>query len=163
MFTLHLHVQLKGASINHVRGFLGHFFLLVQMISIFACGLRLHRKTYPPYFSWLVSVSFFRNNVCKMHFFSWWCPFQTKLLFFQTIESVKYAFASGAGLEKPALLHALFSKTNNKTTEKNIVQWFPIKPNITCKNLTHFKPQPLPIKEQLKKSLTMFIHAHLQL
>ena len=35
-----------------------------------------------------------------MQFFSWRCPFQRKLLFFQTIESVKRAFAASAGSRK---------------------------------------------------------------
>ena len=41
-------------------------------------------------------------------FFSSWHPFQTKHLFFQTIESAKHTFTAMAGLVKPAFLHALF-------------------------------------------------------
>ena len=36
----------------------------------------------------------------KRSFFSWRCPFQRKLLFFQTIESAKHAFAASAGSRK---------------------------------------------------------------
>ena len=138
------------------------------MISIFACGLRLHRKTYPPsppHFSSLVSVSLFRNNVCKTHFFSWRRFFQTKLLLFQTIESAKSAFAARAGSGKPALLHAFdFSKTNNKTAEQITGQSFRVKSNVTSKDSTHFEPPPPPPKKKRsKKSLTMLMHVDLHL
>ena len=36
----------------------------------------------------------------KRSFFSWRCPFQRKLLFFQTIESAKRTFAASAGSRK---------------------------------------------------------------
>ena len=32
-----------------------------------------------------------------------------------------------------------FSKPNNKTAEKIMGQYFPIKSSVTCKNLTHFE------------------------
>ena len=62
-----------------------------------------------------------------MQFFSWRRPFQRKLLFFQTIESGKRAFATRAGSGKPAFLHGLryFSKMKNKTAEKITEQCFP--------------------------------------
>ena len=54
----------------------------------------------------------------KVQFFTWQRPFQTKLLFFQTIESAKTAFAA-TGSGKPAFLHVLFlKKQKNKTAEK---------------------------------------------
>ena len=57
-------------------------------------------KNIPPYLSLLVSLSFSTNNVCKSAVFFWRCPFQRKLLFFQTIESAKRAFAASAGWRK---------------------------------------------------------------
>ena len=39
----------------------------------------------------------------KRSFLTWQSPFQRKLLFFQTIESAKRAFAAGAGSRKLAL------------------------------------------------------------
>ena len=47
----------------------------------------------------------------KMQFFSWQCPFQMKLLLFQTKESAKCTFAAKAGSGKPAFLHALSLET----------------------------------------------------
>ena len=52
-----------------------------------------------------------------------------------------------------------FSKTKNKTAEKITGQCFPVKSRVTCKNLTHLAAR----KERPKKSLTLFMHAHLQL
>ena len=57
-------------------------------------------EKHTPYLSLLVSLSLSRNNVGKTQFFSWWRPFQRKLLFFQTIESAKHAFAASAGSRK---------------------------------------------------------------
>ena len=85
----------------------------------------------------------------KRQFFSWWCPFQTKLLFFQTIESAKCAFAAMAGSGKPAFLHALFLENEKKKAGKITQQCFPAKSNVTCKNLAH-----LEAKDQPKESLT---------
>ena len=53
-----------------------------------------------------------------MQFFSWWCPFQTKFLFFQTIESAKRAFAARADSGKPAFLHALFLENETQNSRK---------------------------------------------
>ena len=55
----------------------------------------------------------------KPQFFSWQRPFQTKLLFFQTIESVKCTFAAMAGSGKPAFLHALFLENEKQSGRKN--------------------------------------------
>ena len=89
------------------------------MSSIFACGLRLHRKTWL-----LILVRWFlfrfpQITYAKTQFFSWQRPFQTKLLFFQTIESAKCAFAATAGSGKPAFLHALFLGNEKQNSRKN--------------------------------------------
>ena len=79
--------------------------------------------------------SLFSTNVCKHTDFSLWHPFQTKLLFFQTIESVKCTFTARAGSGKPAFLHAFFLENENKIAEKIITgQCFPIKSKVTYKN-----------------------------
>ena len=59
-------------------------------------------EKYTPHLSSLVSLSFSTNNVVLRR------PFQTKLLFFQTVESAKHAFATRAGSGNPAFLPALF-------------------------------------------------------
>ena len=58
-------------------------------------------------------------------------------LFFQTIESVKRAFAARASSGKPAFLHALFLEKENKTAVKVTGQCFLVKSKVTCKNLAH--------------------------
>ena len=63
----------------------------------------------------------------KWSFFSWQCPFQGKLLFFQTIESAKRTFAARAGSRK-------FLENEKKTAEKITGQCFPVKSKVTCKN-----------------------------
>ena len=88
------------------------------MISIFACGLQLHGKTYPN-FSLLVSLSFSTNNVCKKCSVFLAVSFPNKVLFFQTIESAKHALAVRAGSGKPALLHALFLENEKQNSSKN--------------------------------------------
>ena len=47
-------------------------------------------------------------------FFYRGCPFQTKLLVFQTVESAKHAFDVMAGSGKPAFLHVLFLEKGKK-------------------------------------------------
>ena len=67
------------------------------------------------------------NNVHKNAVFPWRCPFQTKLLFFRTIESAKNAFDATAGSEKPAVLHALFLKKEKQKSAKNYgASFFPL-------------------------------------
>ena len=44
------------------------YYAIHIMSSIFACGLRLCRKTIGPHFYSLVSLSFSTNDVCKMQF-----------------------------------------------------------------------------------------------
>ena len=90
-----------------------------------------------------------------MQYFSWQCPFQTELLFFQTKELGKRAFATRDGSGKPAFLHAYFSKTTNKTAEKITGQCFPVKSKITCKKLVHFEAK----KNGLKRLVTYDICA----
>ena len=75
----------------------------------------------------------------KMQCFSWWCPFQTKLLFFQTIESAKCTFAARAGSGKPALLHVLFLENEKQNSRKTYRACFPVKSKVTCKNLGHLE------------------------
>ena len=91
------------------------------MSSIFTCGLRLqlHRKTYPPILVPWFLFRFPQITYAKTQCFSWQHPFQTKLLFFQTIESAKRTFADRAGSGKPALLHALFLKNEKQNSRKN--------------------------------------------
>ena len=69
--------------------------------------------------------------------------FQTKLLFFQTIESAKRAFATRAGLGKPAFLHALFLENAKQNNAKNHGQCFPINFKVTCKNLAHWRQKKM--------------------
>ena len=74
----------------------------------------------------------------KHSFFFWQCPFQTKLLFFQTVESAKCAFAARAGSGKPAVLHALFLKKLKANQHKKITgQCFLVKSKVTYKNSAH--------------------------
>ena len=90
------------------------------MISIFACGLRPHRKTHPTISSssLLVSLSFSTNNVCKNTFFFLVASFPNKAFVFPTIESAKHAFAARAGSGKPALLHVLFLENEKQNSRK---------------------------------------------
>ena len=111
-------INWRGACINSVSDFLGHIFFLIQLSSIFAWGLPLHRKTYPPILVCWFLFRFPHITHAKTQFSSWWRPFQTELLFFQTIQSAKHAFATTAGPGKPAFLLRYFSKTKNKTAVK---------------------------------------------
>ena len=72
-------------------------------------------------------------------FFSWWHPLQTRLLFFQTIESAKRAFAAMAGSGKPAFLHVLFLENEKQNSSKNYGTTFSRKSKVTCKNLAHLE------------------------
>ena len=101
--SLRLSRQLEVKVTVNVSDFLGCIFFLIQMSSIFACGFPLHRKTYPPILVCWFLFHFPQITYAKMHFFSWRHPFQRKILFFQTIESAKRAFAAKAGSRKPAL------------------------------------------------------------
>ena len=74
-----------------------------------------------------------------MHFFAWRRPFQTKLLFFQTVESSKRAFAAIAGSGKPAFLHASFLEKEKQNRRKITGKGFPVKFKVTCKNLAHLE------------------------
>ena len=94
-------------------------FLLFQISSIFAGSLRLHSKTYPPILVCWFLFHFPQITNAKTHFFSWRRPFQSKLLFFQTTESAKRAFATRAGSGKPALLHTLFLENEKQNSKKN--------------------------------------------
>ena len=76
------------------------------------------------YFSSVVSLSFSTNNVCKNSVFSLGRPFQTKLLFFQTIESAKCAFATMAASRKRAFLHALFLENEKQNSRKDYTAMF---------------------------------------
>ena len=60
----------------------------------------------------------------KHTYFSWWRPFQTKLLFFQTIESAKHAFAARAGSGKPAPLYVLFLENEQQNSRLNYAAMF---------------------------------------
>ena len=122
------------------------------MISIFECGLRLHKKTYPPILVRWFLFHFPQITYAKTNFFSWQRPFQTKLLFFQTIESAKRVFVARAGSGKPALVHALF-------LEKNYGAMFSREVQGHMQKFNSFKGKK---KKRPKKSLTLFMHAHLQ-
>ena len=75
------------------------------------------------------------------------------------MESAKQAFAARTGSGNLHFCMRYFSKTKNKTAEKITGQCFPLKSRVTCKNLTDLAAR----KERPKKSLTLFMHAHLQL
>ena len=76
----------------------------------------------------------------KTNFFFLAASFPNKAyMFFQTIESAKRAFATMAGLGKPAFLHVLFLENENKTAEKITRQCFPAKSKVTCKNLARLE------------------------
>ena len=89
-----------------------------------------------------------------MQFFSWRHPFQTKLLFFQTIESVKRAFATGAGSEKPVFLHALFLENEKQNRRKLWGNVFPLR---HMQKLSSFRGKKKKKKTGLK--VTYFINA----
>ena len=55
----------------------------------------------------------------KLADISWRRPFQTKLLFFQTVESAKRAFPARASSGKPTFLHALFLENEKQNSSKN--------------------------------------------
>ena len=74
-----------------------------------------------------------------MQFFSWRRPFQTKLLFFQTIESTKCTFAAVPGSGKPTFLHASFLENEKQNSRKNYMASISIKSKVTCKNLAHLE------------------------
>ena len=63
----------------------------------------------------------------KCSFFPGGVLSKTKLVFFQTIKSVKHAFAARSGSGKPAFFHALFLKRENKIAEKLRGNVFPLK------------------------------------
>ena len=96
---------------SNLSDFLGRIFFLVQLSSIFTCGLPFHRKTVP--FS-LMSLSFSTNNVCK------------NAVFFLTVSFPNRAFvfpynritAATAGSGKPAFLLALFLKNEKQNSRK---------------------------------------------
>ena len=97
-----------------------------------------------------------------MQFFSWRRPFQTKLLFFQTIESAKCAFATRAGSGKPAFLHALFLENERQNGRKHYRAMFShyVQGHMeTCKNLAHLEAK----KDLPKKSLMLLMQAPFQL
>ena len=89
------------------------------------------------------------NILCKNAVFSWRPPFQTKLLFFQTIESAKRTFAARAGSGKPALLQALFLENEKQNNRKNCGAMF-----------SHYLEAK---KKWPKMSLTLFMQLPLQL
>ena len=82
----------------------------------------------------MVSLSFSTNKYAKTQFFSWRRPFQTKFLFFQTIESARRAFAAMAGSGKPAFLHALFHEDEKQNSRKILHgNVFPLNPRSHAK------------------------------
>ena len=129
-------------------------------MSVFACGLRLHRKTYPPILVRWFLCHFPQIAYAKTQFFFRRRPFQTKLLFFQTMESAKRAFAAGAGSGKPALLHALFLENEKQNSRKNYGAMFSCEVQGHMQTFNSFTGNT---KKRPKKSLTMFMHGHLQL
>ena len=88
-----------------------------------------------------------------MQFFSWRCPFQRKLLFFQTIESAKRAFAARPGSRK-------FLKNEKQNSRKNYGATFSCSVQGHMQELSSFRGKT---KNRPKKSLTWFLHAALQL
>ena len=74
---------------------------------------------------------------------------QQNFLFFQTIQSVKHAFATRAGSGKPAFCVLIFSKPKIKTAEKIMGQCFPVKSKVTCKNSAHLEVRNTGLKIHL--------------
>ena len=109
---------------SNLSDFLGRIFFTRPNELNFCMWPSISLKNIAPYFSLLVSLSFSTNNVCKNAGFSWWNPFQTKLLFFQTRESAKHAFAAMASSGEPAFLHALFLENEKQNSRKNYTAMF---------------------------------------
>ena len=112
----------------------------------------------PPHLRLLVSLSFSTNNVCKNAVFSWRCPFQRKLLFFQTIESAKREFVARAGSRK-------FLENEKQNSRKNYGAMFSCQVQGHMQKLSSFrgKKKKKKKKKRPKKSLTWFFQAPLQL
>ena len=130
-------------------------------MSIFACNLPLHRKTYPPILVCWFLCRFPQITYAKMQFFfSWWHPFQTKLICFS---KQWYQWSAhlppGAGSGKPALLHALFLKNEKQNSRKNYEATFSREVQGHMQKFNSFRGKK---KRRPKKSLTLFMHAHLQ-
>ena len=94
----------------------------------------------------------------KVQVFSWRRPFQTKLLFFQTIESEKRTFATKTGSAKPAFLHALFVE-NEKQNNRKDYGTIPIKVQGHMQKFSSFRGK----KMGPRKSLKIFMQVPLQL
>ena len=127
------------------------------MNSIFAYGPRLYRKTYPlfppPHFSLLVSLTY-----AKTQCFSCWHPFQTKFLFFQTLESAKRAFAAREVSGKPAFFHALFLENEKQNSRKNYGAIFSLEVQGHMQKFSSFKGR----KRTTKMQLMLLMQAALQ-
>ena len=85
----------------------------------------------------------------KRSFFSWQCSFQRKLLFFQTLESAKRAFAASAGSRK-------FLENEKQNSRKNYRAMF----SRHMQKLSSFERGK---NIRPKKSLTWLLHEALQL
>ena len=88
-----------------------------------------------------------QRRVFFFFFFSWRRPFQRKLLFFETIESAKRAFAARAGSRKPALF---LENEKQNSKKKNTGQCFPVKSKVRCKNLAHLEAKKTGLKSHLR-------------
>ena len=89
----------------------------------------------------------------RPQFFSRWHPFQTKLLFFQTIEPVKCAFAARAGPGKPAFLRVLFLENEKQNCGKNYGAMFSHQVQGHVQNFSSFRGK------KKKKTVTYAIYA----
>ena len=81
------------------------------------------------------------------------CPFQRKLLFFQTIESARHAFAARAGSRK-------FLENEKQNGRKNYGAMFTFQIQGHMQKLSSFRGKT---KNRPKKSLMWFFHAALHL
>ena len=128
-------------------------------MSIFACGLRLHRKTYPPILARLFLCHFPQITSAKMQVCFLAASFPNKAFVFSNNGISKVAFAARAGSGKPALLHALFLENKKQNRRKNYRAVFSCEVQGHMQNSTHLEAT----KRGPKKSFTMFMHAHRQM
>ena len=127
------------------------FFLLVQMSSIFACGLCLHRKTDPPISVRLFLFHFTQIVYAKTQFFPSGILSKQSFCFSKQQNQQSAHLPPGLVQENLHFCTCYFSKTKNKTAEKIAGQRFPIKSKVTCKNLTHLEAKKNPgLKSHLR-------------
>ena len=131
------------------------FFSLVQMLSIFACGLNLHRKTYAPILVCWFLFRFSDITYAKTHLFFLAVSFPNRPFVFANNRISKAHICRQGWFRKTCTFACVISWKRTTKQQKNTGQCFLVKSNITCQNLTHFEaPQKNSQKSHLRCSCT---------